>query len=466
MKLFGLEITRKAKPIERKSFMPLGQFSNFLSSYGHTDLSSYVVLNLFSQTAPLNNAIDIISNELATLTPQVVDKNNEVVPNHPVLELLKAPNADSTQNEFLYKLTAFFISTGNGYIVGTGPVSLPPLEISISFPQQVTLQSDARDGLASIINNQTCSSNIEFKRHEVKSRFRFYHQDEREIWHLKTFNPIPGILTGQSPASSIFPEIDLYNFSSIHNVSLLKRGGRPSGILMMSTAKNAGNNPEPPMTDAQYNRIQEQTNNFLAGAENAGKVLVAEGANVDYKDIITSNRDMDLLEGRKDVKQTIYNKYHIPLPFVNPERQTFANMGLAKEQLYDNAVIPLADRIFNELDLFLMPRYGKRSEGQRLTYNKAIIPALQARKTRDAEKRKKLGIFTDNELRAQLGVEPYVGGDIIYKPGNEVPVGNDAYTGDEPPVPKTTKKRFAEIMKNKGYLDDKIESLSILYNLK
>ena len=435
---FGKKIISE---IDTKSFA-LGTFTGFLSDQGQDDLAAFTAVRLFNRTAPLNNAVDILASEVAALIPQVVGIKNrdEVFPEHPVLKLLNTPNTDSTTNELLYAITAFFLITGNSYLVATGQVNKPPLELTTAFPQQITIQSGSEDGLPELITNQTEFRVINFKREEVDRRFRFYNDDVREIWQIKRFNPNVQELSGQSLSISILREIDQYNQSSIHNLSLLRRGGRPSGIMMMNSLVGKDNKIHPPATDEQRERLKEQLDNFIAGAQNAGQILAVSGTNMKWENLITSNRDMDFAELKKDVRNTIYNKFGIPLPFVNPEDQTFANMGLAKEQLYDNAVIPLADRLFNELDIFLMPRYGTTSQDRRLTYNASIIPALQNRKAREAESRKRLGVFTDNELRATLGVEPYEGGDIIYKPANEVPVGEDAYSGDEPPVPEPTRR--------------------------
>jgi len=469
MSFFGFPwIRKKSNPVQERKSLPLGLFSSSLYSYGHYDLAAYVVIGLFCRTAPLGNAIDILSTEFSSLMPQVRDTNkNKVVTNHPVLELLKTPNADSTTAEFLYSLCAFYLITGNSYIVGTGRVNKPPLELWTVFPQQILVEASSTDGLAEVITNQRSTEAVSFRREEVADRFRFYNKDEREIWQIKRFNPSADLLIGQTPASPILPEIDQYNSSSIHNVSLLRRGGRPSGILMASLGKGEEGKRSKPLTDDQYTRLKEQANNFLMGAENAGTIFIAEGANISYKDMITSNRDMDFMKGRQDVRQVIYNRYHIPLPFVNPDRQTFANMGLAKEQLYDNGVLPLADRLFNELSIFLLPRY-KGSENLVLTYDKSCIPALQNRQTRDIKQKSETGIYTINELRAFAGMESLDdGGDMLYRPASMVPIAEDQFTEDQHATPqKTSKKKFVEIMSLKGYSAEKIEEMSAVLELR
>ncbi len=96
MKFFKRSWFKKKQPtetVEKKSLSSLG-FSDFLISYGHYDLEAYFVIGLFCRTAPLGNAVDILASEIASLIPQVRNiKNNEVVPDHSVLKLLKTPNS-------------------------------------------------------------------------------------------------------------------------------------------------------------------------------------------------------------------------------------------------------------------------------------------------------------------------------------------------------------------------------------
>ncbi|MHC4686936.1 MAG: phage portal protein, partial [Planctomycetota bacterium] len=372
MKMFNWLKRKKNLPLKRKSFLPLGGFVEHLTTYGHTDLAAMAAVELFNVTAPLGSAVDIISSEFASLIPQVTNEEKEVISNHPVLELLDNPNSDSSRSEFLYRLCAFFLITGNSYLTATGDIRREPLELFSIYPQTVQPEADSFDGLTLLFRVQHQSGASIYAREEIGKRFRYYYHDEAELWQIKAFNPNNGNLVGQSPVSGILAEIDQYNAASVHNRSLLKRGGRPSGILMASTGKDASGNAAEPLTDDQYRRLREQANRYLTGAENAGNVFIAEGANIDYKDMITSNRDMDFIKGRKDVRSVIYTQYRIPLPLVSSDHQTLANMETATDHLYDGAVLPVADRLFSELSLFLMTRY-KRSDNLVLGYDEAAI---------------------------------------------------------------------------------------------
>ncbi len=73
-----------------------------------------------------------------------------------------------------------------------------------------------------------------------------------------------------------------------------------------------------------------------------------------------------------------------------------------------------------------------------------------------------LGVLTDNEVRALLGYEAITNGDTIYKPSNQIAVGQDAYIEDNRNEP--AKKEFIRIMQkqlkhdgSKFYTDEYIQ---------
>jgi len=421
----------------RKSYVPLGAFSEYLTTYGHHDLAAYATVSLFDQTAPLSSAVDILSSEFSSLKPIVKEKKGdkeEIVSGHPVLDLLKRPNADSTGSEFLYRLAAFYLITGNTYLTASGDVRREPLEIYGPWPQQISyIQPDDKDGFAAVFNLETQSGGMAYKRDEIGGVFRYYFEDWSELWQVKRFNPNKSMLVGQTPVSAILPEIDWYNLSSTHNVSLLKRGARPSGILTLTAGKASEEEGGDVLTEDQYKRLVEQFQTKFAGASNSGKPVVFDipDREASWETLLTTNQEMDFISGRRDTRETIYVQYKIPLPFISSSRQTFSNMETANDQLYDNGVLPLADRLFEELNLFLLPRY-KRSENLTLTYDESAISALNNRKTREVKEKGETGIYTINELRTMAGMEKLdEGGDMLYRPASMVPISRDRYTDDQ-----------------------------------
>ncbi len=465
--------------LERKSMVvddssESGIFNALLNN-GYHDLVAFYSILLYGGNSAASTGIDLLANEFASLKVKVFNKKTELfIKKHPVLDLLNQPNPIDPKHNFMVQLASFYLITGNTYLVGTGRVTNPPLEIFIAYPQNVTIDHDSRDGFAGRYNIDTTTNSFRFKREEIGNRFRYFDNGIRELWQIKHFNPRSSALYGRSILSSIYPEIEQYNQSSVHNLSLLLRGGRPSGVLLFNTGGSEFGSDG--LTDDQFNRLKQQTQAQLRGSSNAGKLLISEGPGANYRDMMITNRDMDFRELREDSRQQIYMRLQIPLPLAMPGRQTFSNMEKATESLYDMAVLPLANLLFSELTSFLMPKY-KDGEDLILTYDPSDIPALSQRRTRLTREKGLTGIYTINELRREEGMESLTeGGDLIYKPASEVPIASDQFTDDniQPPADddsdddsgESAKEKFLRLSReNTSIPEEKLKKIANLADL-
>ena len=428
------KIFKPAQKINQKyyDYGPIS-FVEQLFMMGRQNISFYQCIRYYQQCAPLFSAIQLIADEVAAINPYLYDKNtSQFIKRNPLLDLLKNPNMDVTQSEFFEQIACYFLITGNCFIVATGDANKPAKELFIVPPQYVSL-TPGDDGYIETINiNPGYVFTESFKRKEIDGRFRFYSSADREIWHIKEFNPLmgPNHLYGMPKMMPIFYEIEQYINASIHNLSLLRRGARPSGAIVS----------QEPFNDDQFMRMQEQMDKFYAGSNQAGRLLLLENG-VDFREMSISNKDMDFMELKKNVTNTIFNTLKIPLPMVSPDHMTMANMDMAKLNLYDNAVLPLTQRIFVELSNFLLHRYTQ-DKNIEITFSDDEIMALQPRRNDDLVKIKSIGVLTINEIRKEMGYEPLQNGDALYGQATEVPIANDVYTADEPKEPAPMGKDY------------------------
>jgi HK97 family phage portal protein len=422
-------------------------FVDYLFSIGSQNISFYQCIRYYQQCAPLFTAIQMIADEVADIRPYLYSPSKlEFIKKDPLLDLIYNPNADCTGAEFMEQLAAYFLIAGNAYIMATGAVNRAPLELWIIPPQYVTLTAGS-DGYTEVIQvNPNTNFAYTFTRKEVDGRFRFYSGDDKEIWHIKEFNPLMSSnnLYGMPKLMPIWYEIEQYINSSAHNLSLLKRGARVSGALVS----------EVKLDDDEFMRLNEQVDRFYSGSPNAGRVMVLESG-MEFREMSVNNKDMDFLELKKNVTNTIYTALKIPLSLINQESSTYNNMGNSQLMLYDNAVLPLVKRLYQELTNFLIPRYPNLRELE-LAYSPDEITALEPRRTEDLKKLKESAVLTVNELRAKIGYEPVEGGDSLFGSLSEGPIAQDTYTEDEPkqPYPKSIKEEFIEVMKAQRYPDN------------
>lgn len=419
MKIFN-KILRK-KP-ERKNLSPIDTAWDFGNMYDYfTNSQNYLITKIlavsyYTKCSPLYNAVDMIATAISSLVPRVYDKTQEIwVKNHPVLDLLKLPNADITWEEFIYSLVSFYIVTGDSYMVASGKPGTPPKEL-YCYPSQAVTVMPGKDGFVQTLETTLYWGTDLYSRDEVDNRFRYYNKtNTAEIWHIKHFNPttIQGNVYGMSPLNPIYYEINQHQSANRHNLSVLERGATPCGIMSLN----------PSVDDDTFTRLQEQMDKAHAGASNAGRMMLLN-LGIDYKPTTISNKDMDFLELKKEVTNAIYKNLKIPLALVNTESMTLDNFDKSMIAFYDLAVLPIANRIFSELTNFLMSRYGD-NEDLILSYDMGDITALEPRRNEQMKVLKDLGIFTINQLRAETGADPLQGGNVIYGQSTQIALAID-----------------------------------------
>lgn len=453
---------------EFKNFGWLSGYTNLFNKLTtRTVISVYESINYYQNCAPVYAAVQMIADEVASIEPYVYNSSNsEFISQSDVLTLLKNPNPCMTGSEFLEQIASYFLIAGNCFIIAHGEVNRPPKELFIVPPYYVTLQPGGDGQLESITVSGDFIYQATFTRKEVDGRYRYYSGTDKEIWFIKEFNPRGNAsdLWGMSKLMPIHYEIEQYLQASIHNLSLLLQGGRPSGALEVATD----------LTDDQFERLKAQTNTQVQGANNAGQLLLLESG-ITFKEMSMSNKDMDFTELKRSVTYMIYSALKIPLPLISGDFATYSNLEVARLSFYDNAVLPLLNRIYAELTIFLFPRFNM-PENMKITYSPDTIIALEPRANEEINKIKDVGVLTINELRKLLGYEPLEGGDVLYGSTSELPVAQDTYTADEPkiPTPKSarieTRQDFVAYMrkqrnkfKQQKYSEDYIQQLADQY---
>jgi HK97 family phage portal protein len=406
-------------------------------SENRKSLSVKETIFYYTTVSAVYKAINLLSKEFSSIVPLLQDKsNNKFVANNPVNDLLSKPNADITRFELFQELSSYYLISGNTYLMAIGNVNKPPLELFTIRPQNVSIDSQ---GNSSYVQSYKVSlqngDKVVFKPKEVNGLLRYINSDGRELWHIRMFNPSGDKFKGLSPLEPIFSEVEQLRKSNTHNLSTLVRGARLSGIL----------NPEQPLSDVQRKQLDAQLKELISGSENAGRILVAEGGKISFKEMSQTNKDMDFANLKKDITSVVYNNYDIPLPLISMDAMTYSNYAIALLALYDNAVLPLANRFYEELTRFLLPRYNMDIGKLRIFYNTIDISALEPRRIEKAKAYKETEATSKNEIRNILGLPDVEGGNVIYVPSNLVPMGTNPLLIKQP---EPTKAKFAMIMRN------------------
>lgn len=224
--------------------------------------------------------------------------------------------------------------------------------------------------------------------------------------NLKTFNA----RLGSSEVLPIINEIKILINGNLYNSNVLQNGARLDGVLAYKGT----------MTTEAEAKTKNAWQTFFNGVKNAGKTLFlnTQNGDISYTPMSKSNKDMEFQQLITNCTYAIYKTFKVPLPLIETKVQTYNNYAEAQAQLFDNASEPVATDIIMQLQKIL--------NDPSIEIDMESLPISAKIKSYDVAKRQTdSGIFTINEIRATLGLEPLEGGDIL-RSSNATPI---AYTG-------------------------------------
>jgi hypothetical protein len=203
---------------------------------------------------------------------------------------------------------------------------------------------------------------------------------------------------------------------------LLVNGARPSGAVVFKPTDTSGTAMM--LSDVQRKQISDDLNSRMSGPKNSGKPMLLEG-DFDWKEMGMSPRDMDFLQNKHMAAKDIALCFGVPSQLIGiPDSQTYANVQEARLALYEETIIPLAQRVCSDLNEWLAPSYG---DNIRIEYCYDSIPAMTERRRRVYENvtsAVREGIISRNEARERLGLGPIDGGDEVFIAANLFPLGS------------------------------------------
>lgn len=431
--------------VSRHNFVsdePREALVDFLLNKGENKLAARLLNRYYLTCAPLATAIDLIVQTSTNIDPKVFDRKEHkfLEKPHEILDLLFSPNATQSYTQFMDRLLGLFLLHGEVFIISSGDLTKKPKEIWAMSRQNVSLLEDT-DGYIKTIKVQTGGRVETYFRREVDGKFRYYNREEKnntpslrdkEILQIKNFNPEGGLcpLHGRSQLHSIYFEIEQWIYAAQHNLSLLVRGARPTGVFTPSDELNG-------FTEEQHADLDQQIRNYWEGAKNAGRVgLLSQG--VKFMGLSQSNIDLDFVAAKEQLQKDIYNRLKIPLPLVSEKTMTLANMNTSSLLLYDNAVKPLLNCIFNEITRLLMYRY-KESENNILAIDEGDISVLAPRRIELAIQLQKTGASSINDRRALLNLDSMSqGANVVYGSVTDTPIAGDNIDDLEANAPSST----------------------------
>jgi HK97 family phage portal protein len=218
---------------------------------------------------------------------------------------------------------------------------------------------------------------------------------KEDILHIKYYNPLNDWY-GLSPLQVAIHSIDQHNAISKHNLSLMQNGGRPSGCLIL---KGGMEN----MTDEQREKLRADVRHVYSGTANAGKIMVLEGS-FEWKDMGLSPKDLDFTSGKNVTSREIALTFGVPPELLGIDcNASFINKKEARLHLWEDTILPLAERIRQDLNYWLQKKFDCNCK---IMLDLDAIPALTAKREILWNKISDATFLTQNEKRKLLGFHP------------------------------------------------------------
>ena len=393
-------------------------------------LSASGAIAFYRKSSTVQADINMIAKEVEKLKPRLQGPDGKFDDDSEILRKLKRPNDFETYKTFVGQCARHYLITGTNYVWVSGIVNQKPVELYAIDPRKVSYQLGADDFANDFHINSGIGREKYLRERDPKLGVKYYARDNlKELFVISNFSTESNNrVIGDSLLRSAILDVNNLVKSKFHNVKVLDNAGRLSLLVTFTDG---------PDQDELRER-KESLNNQFSGPENAGAIAVigqdgvrSEGAPMAIQEMGQSNRDMDYATLTDHAEKAIHRTFDIPLPLVTLDASTFNNFENSVEYFYHNAVLPLADTIFESWSINLLPRYGLDPMDWRITYNKEEIDALQRGMIEMLERRVKLGLESINEGRSLLpNREPVEGGDAVYIEANKVPVGTDIFTED------------------------------------
>ena len=348
--------------------------------------------------------------EAAAAIPFLLYAGDHEIETHPLLDLVRRPNAVETGTDLTTSLLCHLLVSGNGYLEAVA-IGDEIRELHVLRPDRIRVVPGA-DGWPEAWDYTVAGRTVRIQGEPVPGI--------RPVLHLKLFHPADDHY-GMSPLEPAAAAIDLHNVAARWNKALLDNSARPSGALVY-TARD-GN-----LTSEQYERLKSELEQGFQGSANAGRPLLLEGG-LDWKSMSLTPKDMDFNEARHTAAREIALALGVPPMLLGiPGDNTYSNLAEATRSFWRATVLPLAERLAATLSVWPAPAFGDA-----LTFRPDFdrLPALASEREALWASLEKTTFLSTNEKRALAGFTPVDGGDEVkFNPSQpRIPAGNGRDSG-------------------------------------
>ena len=297
-------------------------------------------------------------------------------------KLLERPNPAQSYSSWLTEIIAFGKLTGNRYIYGIGPETGDNLG---KFSELYVMPSQNME----IISNGLMNPVSQYKLDYNGTKYI----DASEICHIKDFNPYydgtGSHLYGQSPLRAGLRSLTTNNEAVQTGVKYLQN----------QTARGLLTSEMGDISEVQAKQLKDKFRRQHQGSDKAGDIIITPNK-MSWVNFGLNAADVSLIEQYNASIKDLCNIYNVPVQLLNnTDSSSYNNQKEAKKALYQNVVIPELIKIKDELNRWLVPKYG---DNLCIEFDFSVIPELQEETEKVVEQLSKAWWITPNEKRAAM----------------------------------------------------------------
>lgn len=399
-----------------------GGFSIFSGEAWDQSFSKTKAMGLYSRSVYVYACVSKIAQKTASIDWQFYriknkfgDKQEVFI--HKAIDLLYKPNPFQTKGEFFEKYVINKKLAGEAFVLKirkNGPGS-EVIELWNLRPDMVTIVKD----------KDLFIRGYEFNTSEGTTVFA-----PEDIIYDSQPNPLDDF-SGMSALFAANTRVETELNAVTYQRNFFKNSARPDFILKTTNR----------VTNQQKEDIRDSWEKRHKGALASGRGAFLEGG-LEYQQISISQREMDYIESLKMTRDDILTAFGVPKPIVAiTDDVNLANAQTAMQIFISETIVPEIKRLTEKLNEDLItPEFGD------VFYIDFVDPTPENIKEKAEVQQIQIqsGVLLINEARETWGLDPVKGGDTLYQPISNIPVG-----GKTTPSEKTIKGSPLSIFKGR-----------------
>jgi len=314
--------------------------------------------------------------------------SENIIMGTPLARLLEKPNNYQSQDQFFENLFGYRYLSGEGNIYGNdGKVGGTFSELNILPTQFLDIYPDPNDVYNILAYKLQIGGGVDLPKEQVMHWCSWTPEfDATTRAHLR----------GISPLRAAYKTLLMSNNAADASAMMTGNGGAKGAI----TPRPLGN-MVPSFTIEQANDIRRAVNENINYVDNKGKVAVLQTP-WDYLNFGMSSVDMELVNTMRLSMHQWCRVFGLPAVLFDVDTSSYNNYQNAMRDLITNTIIPMCCQLRDELNKFLVPRYG---ENAFIDFDITSLPEMQQDMERMVRSLRDANWLTFDEKRVAMNYE-------------------------------------------------------------